>query len=391
MSLAPGSRLGPYEVVAPLGAGGMGEVYRARDTKLNRDVAIKVLPEEMAMDAERLARFKREAQLLAALNHPHIAAIYGLDEADGKPFLVLELVEGEELTERLKRGPIPADEALAIAEQIADGLEAAHEKGIVHRDLKLANVKVTTDGPVKILDFGLAKAYEGDATSANDLSQSPTISRRMTEAGLILGTAAYMSPEQARGKPVDKRADVWAFGVLLWEMLTGKRLFNGETVSDTLAAVLRQDVSWDLLPAATPLRARQRLRRCLERDPRRRLQAIGDARIEIEDTLTGAPEEIAAPVAGATAPLARRAVPWVLAGALAAGLAVVLALWAPWRPAPEPAKPVRLSVELGADASLATAGLGDGDGRDPLAGRQRARLRGAKGRRRETAALCATA
>ncbi len=254
MTLAPGTRLGPYEIASPLGAGGMGEVFRARDTKLNRDVAIKVLPAAFAQDSERVARFRREAQVLASLNHPNIAAIHGLEESEGVLALALELVEGEDLAERLTRGAIPVDEAVAIAKQIAEGLEAAHEKGIVHRDLKFANLKLTKDGTVKILDFGLAKAYGGEAEAAGSkgLSQSPTMSRQMTEAGVIFGTAAYMSPEQARGGTVDKRADIWAFGVVLFEMLTGKRLFTGETVSDTLAAVLRQEIDWKALPASTP-------------------------------------------------------------------------------------------------------------------------------------------
>ncbi len=228
--MSPGSRLGPYEILAPIGARGMGEVYRAADTKLGREVAIKVLPAEMAQDAERLARFKREAQLLAALNHPGIAAIHGLDEAGGLLFLVLELVEGEDLAERLKRGPLPLDEAIAIARQVAEALEERPREGIVHRDLKPANVKLTPDGKVKILDFGLAKAWSGGGaagTSSADLSQSPTLAQTGTAAGLILGTAAYMSPEQARGKAVDKRADIWSFGVVLFEMLTGRRLFEG--------------------------------------------------------------------------------------------------------------------------------------------------------------------
>ncbi len=283
MTLAPGTRLGPYEVLGPLGAGGMGEVYRARDTRLGRDVAIKLLPAEVAQDAERLARFRREAHLLASLNHPHIAAVHGLEELDGKLLLILELVEGEDLAERLKRGAIHVDEALGIAKQIAEALEEAHEKGIVHRDLKPANIKLTPEGKAKVLDFGLAKAYASDADSGKtDVSHSPTLTRAGTEAGVILGTAAYMSPEQARGKPVDKRADIWAFGVVLFEMLTGKRLFHGETVSDTLAAVLKTDPDWGLLPAETPPRVRALLRRCLTRDPRQRLRDIGDARIEIE-------------------------------------------------------------------------------------------------------------
>ena len=283
MSLSPGQRLGPYEITAPLGAGGMGEVYRARDTRLGREVAIKALPAEVARDPERLARFRREAQLLAALNHPNVAAIHGLEEADGQPFLVLELVPGEDLAERLKRGALPADEALSIAEQIAGALEEAHEHGIVHRDLKPANVKVTPEGKVKVLDFGLAKAWAGEAASGSsaDLSQSPTLAHTGTAAGLILGTAAYMSPEQARGKTVDKRADIWAFGAVLHEMLTGKPLFTGETVSDVLAAVLTREPDWAALPESTPPSVRRLLRRCLERDPKRRLRDIGEARIAL--------------------------------------------------------------------------------------------------------------
>ncbi len=246
-----GQTLSHYRITAALGAGGMGEVYRATDTTLNREVAIKVLPPEVVQDAERLARFRREAQVLASLNHPNIAAIYGLEEAEGKPFLALELVEGEDLKERLVRGAIPVDEALEIAKQIAEGLEEAHEKGIVHRDLKPANVKLTPEGKVKVLDFGLAKAWSGDSASGGssmDLSQSPTLAHTGTQAGVILGTAAYMSPEQARGKPVDKRADIWSFGVLVFEMLSGRQLFVGETISDVLAAVLKNE------PEAIPTR-----------------------------------------------------------------------------------------------------------------------------------------
>ena len=283
MALVPGKRLGHYEVVAPLGAGGMGEVYRARDTTLGRDVALKVLPPEVTGDAERLARFRREAQLLASLNHPNIAAIHGLEEADGQPFLVLELVEGETLQERLARGRIPLDDALPIARQIAEALEEAHEHGIVHRDLKPANVKLTPEGQVKVLDFGLAKALGGDGDAHHsDVSRSPTLTREGTEAGVILGSAAYMSPEQARGKRVDRRADIWAFGVVLFEMLTGRRLFQGETVTDTLAAVLKTDPDWRLLPAETPGRVRELLGRCLDRDPRQRLRDMGDARVDLE-------------------------------------------------------------------------------------------------------------
>src|SRR5512141_93135 len=241
MTVSAGSRLGSYEVLSPLGAGGMGEVWRARDGKLGRDVAIKVLPEAFAADAERLARFRREAQVLASLNHPHIAAIYGIEEAGGVEALVLELVEGETLAERISREPLALDEALAIAREIAEALEAAHERGIVHRDLKPANVKLTPDGKVKVLDFGLAKALSPDRASP-DVSHSPTLTAASTQAGVVIGTAAYMSPEQARGRSVDKRADIWAFGVILWEMLTGRRLFEGETVSDTIAAVLTRAV-----------------------------------------------------------------------------------------------------------------------------------------------------
>jgi len=284
VSLSQGTRLGPYEVLGALGAGGMGEVYRARDTRLGRDIAIKVLPAEVGQDSERLARFRREAHLLASLNHPHVAAVHGLEELDGRLLLLLELVEGEDLAQRLKRGSIPIDEALGIAKQIAEALEEAHEKGIVHRDLKPANIKLTPEGKAKVLDFGLAKAYTGETAagpSAN-LSQSPTLARTGTQAGVILGTAAYMSPEQARGKPVDKRADIWAFGVVLFEMLTGKCLFHGETTGDTMAAVLKSDPDWNLLPSETPPRIRELLRRCLTRDPRLRLRDVGEARLALD-------------------------------------------------------------------------------------------------------------
>jgi len=292
MSLRAGSILGPYEITSAIGAGGMGEVYRARDANLNRDVAIKVLPAAMAGDPERLGRFKREAQVLASLNHPNIAHVYGFESAtlvDGSKahFLAMEMVEGEDLAERLKRGVIPVDEAITIARQIAEGLEEAHDHGIVHRDLKPANVKLTADGKVKVLDFGLAKALEaesGSGSGSSQLSHSPTMSRHMTEAGMIMGTAAYMSPEQARGKAVDKRADIWSFGVVLFEMLSGERLFAGDTVSDVLAAVLRQEIDWARLPATTPPRLRELLRRCLEKDPKQRLRAVGEARIALAQT-----------------------------------------------------------------------------------------------------------
>ena len=282
MSIAAGSRVGPYEIVSQIGAGGMGEVFRAHDVRLNRDVAIKVLPEAFAQDKERLARFRREAQVVASLNHPNIAGIFGLEESNGTAALALELVEGEDLAQHLTRGAIPVDEAIAIARQIAEGLETAHEKGFVHRDLKPANIKLTRDGAVKILDFGLAKAFENDeATSDSNLAHSPTMARPMTDAGMILGTASYMSPEQARGKPVDKRSDIWSFGVVLFEMLTGGRLFEGETVSDVLAAVLTREPDWTTLPKGTPRHLRHLLERCLERDLKQRLRDIGEARIQL--------------------------------------------------------------------------------------------------------------
>ena len=329
MPLAPGDRLGPYEVHSALGAGGMGEVYRARDTRLNRDVAIKVLPDAFVHDADRLARFKREAHVLASLNHPHIAAIYGLEESASGSALVLELVEGPTLADRIARGPIPIDEALPIARQIADALEAAHEHGVIHRDLKPANIKLTPDGNVKVLDFGLAKAMESSAVgrdfSRADASLSPTITSpaMATHAGIILGTAAYMSPEQARGKSVDKRSDIWAFGCVLYEMLTGKSAFIGDDVSLTLSKILQREPEWTELPARTPPRIVEVLRRCLKKDARERLRDIGDARIDLDAVLT-------APAGVEHAP--RRVVPLRTAAAcvgaaLVAGAAATLVTW----------------------------------------------------------------
>ncbi len=275
MTIAIGTRLGAYEVVALLGAGGMGEVYRARDTRLNRDVAIKVLPETFTHDPDRVARFQREAQVLASLNHPNIAAIHGLDEADGQQFLVLELVDGEDLSQRIARGPIQVEDALPIAKQVAEALEAAHEQGIIHRDLKPANIKLRPDGAVKVLDFGLAKAVERTVAVGASATASPTITTpAMTQMGVILGTAAYMSPEQAKGRPADKRSDIWAFGCVLFEMLTGKRAFEGEDVSDTLAAVLRGEPDWDALPATTPAPIGTLLRGCLEKDRKERCPTL---------------------------------------------------------------------------------------------------------------------
>jgi tRNA A-37 threonylcarbamoyl transferase component Bud32 len=342
-----GQSLAQYRIVAAIGAGGMGEVFRARDTKLDRDVAIKVLPAELAQDRERLARFEREAKLLASLNHSNIAHVYGFESAtlpDGATvhFLAMELVEGEDLAERLKRGAIPVDESIAIAKQIAEGLEEAHEHGIIHRDLKPANIKLTPDGKVKVLDFGLAKALEGDPSDSaanSQLSHSPTMSRHATEAGMILGTAAYMSPEQARGKTVDKRADIWAFGVVLFEMLTGTRLFAGETVSDTLAAVLREEIPWARLPGDTLRSVAQLLRRCLARDPRQRMRDIGDARIGLEgahDSEADAPIfATRSGVTGSRNPLAR----WWPTAATALGLAgwaATAVLLRSRAPSPEP-------------------------------------------------------
>ena len=274
MALTPGTRLGVYQVTAQIGVGGMGEVYRARDTRLKRDVALKILPESFASDPERLARFQREAEVLASLNHPHIAAIYGLEDADGVNALVMELVEGEDLAQRITHRPIPLDEALPIATQIAEALEAAHDEGIVHRDLKPANIKVRPDGTVKVLDFGLAKLVETPGGERHaDSSQSPTITSpaMMTRVGTILGTAAYMAPEQARGRPADKRSDVWACGAVLYEMLTGRRAFEGGDLPETIANVLKSAPDWNALPDDVPPHVRVLIQRCLAKDRRARI------------------------------------------------------------------------------------------------------------------------
>ncbi len=328
MTLTSGARLGPYTVQCPLGSGGMGEVYRARDTRLGRDVALKVLPSAFGSDAERMARFEREAQVLASLNHPTIAAIYGLEESGPVRALVMELAEGRTLAERIACGRVPLDEALPIAQQICEGLEYAHERGVVHRDLKPANVKVTLGGQAKILDFGLAKALQADV-AAGDPASSPTLPRSATQDGIILGTAAYMSPEQARGKAADRRADIWAFGSVLYEMLSGKPAFGGGSISETLAGVIRDEPDWSALPPAVPAGIRTLLERCLCKDPRRRLQAIGDARITIED-VQGGVDGHPAPAATLSGPGARRfssptrAIPWAVAAALAIALAAVV-------------------------------------------------------------------
>jgi eukaryotic-like serine/threonine-protein kinase len=284
--MQPGTRLGAYEIAAQIGAGGMGEVYRARDTRLKRDVALKILPAGFATDLDRLARFQREAEVLASLNHPNIAAIYGLEEENGIRALVMELVEGPTVADRIAQGPIPVDEALPLAKQIAEALEVAHEQGIIHRDLKPANVKVRPDGVVKVLDFGLAKALDPSA-AATDASQSPTITSpaMVTGVGVLLGTAAYMSPEQARGKTVDRRADIWAFGCVLFEMLTGARAFNGVDVTDCIVAVVSKEPDWAMLPSSVPLQTLRVLRRCLSKDPRERLRDIGDAKFDLIESL----------------------------------------------------------------------------------------------------------
>src|SRR5688572_981050 len=357
MTLAPGTRLGSYEVTAQIGVGGMGEVYRATDTRLGRAVAIKVLPPSVAQDPDRLARFDREARTLAALNHPNIAAIHGLERAHGTQALVMELVEGPTLAERIAQGPIPLDEALPIARQIADALAAAHEQGIVHRDLKPANVKVRPDGTVKVLDFGLAKALEQGSGIGGQgsgglpaASLSPTItSPAMTQAGLILGTAAYMSPEQARGKTVDRRADIWAFGCVLYEMLTGGRAFEAEDVSLTLSVVLQKEPDFAALPADVPSHVAQALRVCLRKDPKLRASDINDVRLALEGAF-------APPAAGAvvhTPPPGahRRVLLAVAAGALILAAASTYAWWQATRPVERPL--AQLRVDLGPAALLA--------------------------------------
>jgi eukaryotic-like serine/threonine-protein kinase len=321
LALTPGTRLGVYDITAPIGEGGMGQVYRATDAKLKRQVAIKVLPPSLAVDADRLARFQREAEVLAALNHPNIAAIYGLEDSGGMTALVMELVDGDDLSQRIARGAMPLDEAVPIAKQIAEALEAAHERGVIHRDLKPANIKVRGDGMVKVLDFGLARAMEPAADSSPNTSMSPTImTPAMTQMGMILGTAAYMAPEQAKGKSVDKRADIWAFGVVLYEMLTGERLFAGDSVPETLGLIFSREPDLARLPPATPARIRTLIARCLAKDPRQRLRDIGDARLDLE----AAPE---APALAASAAVrsAWRALPWGIAAA-----AVLVTGWAVW-------------------------------------------------------------
>ena len=320
MSLQPGTRLGPYEISAQIGVGGMGEVYRATDTNLNRPVAIKVLPEPLAADGERLARFQREAQVLASLSHLNIASIYGLERAEGTTALVMELVEGPTLADRIAQGALPVNEALSIATQIADALEAAHELRIIHRDLKPSNVKIRPDGTVKVLDFGLAKAMDASPAASSGFSMSPTITTpAMTQLGLILGTAAYMSPEQARGKSVDRRADIWAFGCVLFEMLSGRRAFDAEDVSLTLARVLERDVDFTAMPANVPARVRQVIALCLRKDVRQRISDIHDVRLALEGALDTTPGHSPVTTVQRSSPL------WLGALAAVAALALVAA------------------------------------------------------------------
>jgi Tol biopolymer transport system component len=352
MDLSSGARLGPYEITAPLGAGGMGDVYKARDTRLGRQVALKTLPVSFAVDPERLARFRREAQVLASLNHPHIAQIYGVEEAAGVHAIVMELVDGEDLAVRLARGPLPLEEALPIAQQTAAALEAAHDNNIVHRDLKPANIKLKPDGSVKVLDFGLAKALDPPSSTSADAMNSPTLTAGATGLGVLLGTAAYMAPEQARGRAVDKRADIWAFGCVLYEMLTGRPAFAGDDVSDVLASVLAREPGLDALPAEVPPAIRRLLERCLRKNAHERLRDIGDARIELEEALGGADGSPAAPAA-------RRSVPARAVGIMSATLiALAAAVWmVAGRRAPAAAPEARVEISTPPATALTAASV----------------------------------
>ena len=346
MSLAAGTRLGPHEILSLIGEGGMGEVYKAKDTRLDRTVAIKVLPEHLADNPERKARFEREAKAISQLNHPHICTLYDVGEQDGIDYIIMEYIDGETLAERIARGPIPIDETVAIARQIAEALEAGHEAGVIHRDLKPPNVKLKEDGTIKVLDYGLAKALEGEVSGGADseLSQSPTLAREGTQLGVILGTAAYMSPEQAKGKKVDRRTDLWAFGAVVYEMLTGKRAFAGEDVSDTLAAVLRAEPDWDALPSETPWRIRDLLRRCLRKNPAERLRDASAARLDIEDALDETRQPDAESITHARTHFF--SIVAALVAALVAGVGV--AIWMK----PEPRDVTRLDLYIPPDLEL---------------------------------------
>jgi serine/threonine protein kinase/Tol biopolymer transport system component len=384
MALQQGTRLGAYEVISPLGVGGMGEVYRARDTRLQRDVALKILPETMARDAQRMARFEREAQVLASLNHPNIAAIYGLEETNGVRALVMELVEGETLGERIvgegsalsdRRSPmdsigaqksdprepkgLPYQATLPIAKQVAEAFEYAHERGVIHRDLKPANVKITPEGTVKVLDFGLAKVLAAqDSPATMDTADSPTLSAMATQAGMILGTAAYMSPEQAKGQKVDRRADIWAFGCVMFEMLSGRKPFEGETISEVLAAVIRAEPDWRVIPDTTPPSIQHLIRRCLVKEPKERLRDIGEARIAIDETISGVGELSTLPTNSTVQREPRglfyRALPWTVAALAVVALLVTLAIH--WKsPSPGPVAPMELSLDISASQQLLRA------------------------------------
>jgi eukaryotic-like serine/threonine-protein kinase len=360
MPLVVGTKLGSYEILSLLGTGGMGEVYLALDPKLDREVALKVLPTELSRDLDRMARFRREAQVLASFSHPHIASVYGLEDSGAIPALVMELVEGPTLADRAALGPIPIEESLTIAKQIAEALEYAHERGVVHRDLKPANVKLTAEGDVKVLDFGLAKVLQPESADNTNVTDSPTLTSVPTQIGVILGTAAYMSPEQAKGKRVDRRTDIWALGCMLFEMLTGKACFQGETVTDTLAVILREEPDWTQLPAETPAKACELLRRCLTKDVKQRLQAIGDARITLEETIHSPQPSLRDNAAATPSNTWRSFLPWALVGVCAIALLITLAAW--WKSCTRPA-PGAMKFEL----ALAPGQSFNFEGHPPLA------------------------
>jgi serine/threonine-protein kinase len=365
MGLAAGTRLGTYEILKAAGSGGMGEVYRARDLKLGRDVALKILPTAVSSDAARMARFQQEARVLASLNHPNIGSIYGIEDSQLLA-LVLEFVEGPTLADTILEGPIPLDEALPIARQIAEALEYAHEKGITHRDLKPANVKLCPDGTVKVLDFGLAKVFTADPASSSDAANSPTFTAMATQEGVILGTAAYMSPEQAKGKTVDRRTDIWAFGCVLFEMLSGRRPFEGETVTDTLAAIVRGEPDWRLIPGSTPQTIVELMRRCLQKDPKQRLQAIGDARIAIDEARL-APASVLSPErALVPPPRSGSKFAWLFGSALVLGLFIAGVAW--WIEKPQTPRRVQFEIPIAqSDSTQLQADSLQFEGQSPIA------------------------